>query len=219
LNVTTPGHAIQLQKGKYAGRLLFVGNHTVGADTTYYCHSFYTDDHGKTWKLGGDVDFEGATENQAIELSDGKIMMNTRISSSKDIKARMVAYSNDGGATWGKGTVDNNLKDPVCQGSILRYSSDPNYILFTNNNSETSRENMTIRISTDEGKTWKYSRIIQKNVSGGYSDMVVQSDNKIGILHEYGDDPDYKSDFYHNPAFAGIAYVTVDTDWIMAGDK
>lgn len=182
-----PGHAIQLKRGKYKGRLLFVGNHTANNTKLYICHSYYSDDHGKTWLLGDNVDYDNGNECQAVELSDGRVMLNARIQDHSR-NYRMLSTSDDGGETWGKAYVDKNLPDPTCQGSILRYSFDPNYILFTNNNSIKHRINMTIRLSKDDGQTWEDSKLIQSAESKGYSDMVVQQDGKIGILHEYGDD-------------------------------
>ena len=55
----TPGHALQLSVGPYRGRIFVAANHSAGPTQDqgrdYWAHGFYTDDHGKTWKLTPDV--------------------------------------------------------------------------------------------------------------------------------------------------------------------
>ncbi|MFN8135353.1 MAG: sialidase family protein [Bacteroidales bacterium] len=52
----TPGHAMQYTSGKYKGRIVVAANHSQGNPSQqfedYFSHVFYTDDHGKTFKLG-----------------------------------------------------------------------------------------------------------------------------------------------------------------------
>ena len=48
-----PGSGIQIEHGPHKGRLVIPCDH-IEADTKhYYSHIIYSDDHGKTWKLGG----------------------------------------------------------------------------------------------------------------------------------------------------------------------
>ena len=50
-----PGHGLQLR----TGRLLMPYNHALSRDVDprvrYVSHAMYSDDHGKTWKVGADV--------------------------------------------------------------------------------------------------------------------------------------------------------------------
>ncbi|MEO6948117.1 MAG: sialidase family protein, partial [Ginsengibacter sp.] len=56
----------------------------------------------------------------------------------------------------------------------------------SNNDSKKSRDSLTLRISFDEGKTWKKKYLIEpKNT--GYSDIIQLSKRKIGILYEADD--------------------------------
>ena len=66
-----PGVGIQLR----SGRLMIPCNHVVGRMNTD--HVIYSDDHGKSWRLGGST--EGKTdEDQIVELADGTLMLNIR---------------------------------------------------------------------------------------------------------------------------------------------
>lgn len=73
--------------------------------------------------------------------------------------------------------------DPGCFGSLTRY--DANTILFTNAADASSRANITVRASLDDGKTWPVSRSIDPE-QGAYSDIAVDQDGVIYILYEKG---------------------------------
>lgn len=191
----TPGHAIQFETGKYKGRIYVAANHSIGSPkndfTDYDVHAFYTDDHGKTFHLSSNLNFPGSNESTAVELSDGKLMMNSR-NQKGDQKARIVSISKDGGQTWDSTYFDLNLPDPVNQGSLLLLENikDGNTIAFINTADTHQRDNLTLRISYDDGKTWTKSHLIDKNPKNtkldytAYSDIVKINENQIGILYE-----------------------------------
>ena len=193
----TPGHAIQLKAGLYKGRIYVAANHSFGNPQPngkhYRAHGYYTDDHGKTFQLSNDIAYPGSNESMAVELTGGKLMMNSR-NQQGDIKARLVSLSHDGGITWETPQVDSVLIDPVCQGSILSLSEkDGQTILAFCNAADTiARNNLTLRISYDEGKNWHDKFLIyapkqsqsQKTDYAAYSDLVRLDDIRIGILFE-----------------------------------
>lgn len=184
----TPGHALQIQTGTYRGRLFVAANHSAGPPQgqfrDYHAHGFYSDDHGQSWKLTPTVSYPGGNESTAAETSTGSLLMNIR-NQSGDVKTRLLASSPDAGQTWSGVRVAQDLPDPVCQGSMLDHRL-PNgqwVLLFSNLNSPTKREKMTVRVSTDDGKTWSAGREIYSG-SAAYSDLVVQADGQIGLLYE-----------------------------------
>ena len=191
----TPGHAMQFQTGKYKGRIFVAANHSAGAPqnhfTDYAAHGFYTDDHGKTFHLGATVNVPGSNESMATELSHDKLMMNSR-NQKGDVRARIVSISSNGGATWDTSYFDQILVDPVNQGSILSIGkkNGKNIIAFCNASDTKRRDNLTLRISYDDGKTWSKSILIDKSEEGSkgdfaaYSDLVKLSKKKIGVLYE-----------------------------------
>ena len=77
---TGPGCGIQLVRGKYAGRLLVPANHSDHSDASkhpYRSHVLFSDDHGRTWRLGGVLD-EKTNESTVVELADGRLLDNMR---------------------------------------------------------------------------------------------------------------------------------------------
>lgn len=193
----TPGHAMQFQEGRYKGRIFIAANHTQGnipqGQSPYLAHGYYTDDHGKSFKLGNSINLYGSNESMAVELSNSRLMMNSR-NQKGDVKARIVSLSSDGGATWDTTYIDKNLVDPVCQGSILNIGKKQkkNILAFCNDEDPRSRNNLTLKISFDEGKSWEKTIPVYTNKSGSspkfdysaYSDLVKLGKKKVGILFE-----------------------------------
>lgn len=190
----TPGHAMQFGTGKYKGRIFIAANHSAGDPqpqfADYQAHGFYTDDHGKTFHLGETVNLPGSNESMATELSGSKLMMNSR-NQKGDIRERVVTISSDGGSTWDTTYFDKTLPDPVNQGSILTIGKKKgsNIIAFCNAADTKRRDNLTLRISYDDGKTWKRDFVIAKSENdsrdyAAYSDIVNVTKKEIGILYE-----------------------------------
>ncbi len=191
----TPGHAMQFTNGKYKGRIFVAANHSAGnpqrQSADYAAHGFYTDDHGKTFKLGATVSFAGSNESMATALTNDQLMMNSR-NQKGDVKARIVSISKDGGATWDRSYFDTTLIDPVNQGSILTIGKKKGkaIVAFCNAADVKRRDHLTLRISFDEGKTWAKNILIdssvdkQKNDFTAYSDLVKINSKNIGVLYE-----------------------------------
>ncbi|WP_079469185.1 sialidase family protein [Chitinophaga ginsengisegetis] len=193
----TPGHVMQFPEGIFKGRIFIAANHTAGKALPgarhYVAHGYYTDDHGKTFHLGNSINLPGSNESIAAPLSGNKLMMNSR-NQAKDVKVRIVSVSSDGGATWDTTYFDHQLVDAVCQGSILNIgtSKGKNILAFCNAADSLERDNLTLRISFDDGRTWKKSYVIYKGDGSkkagygyaAYSDIVQLARKKIGVLYE-----------------------------------
>lgn len=183
------GEGIQLKYGNYAGRLLqqFAGNvRQIDGSTTIRAYSVYSDDHGLTWVRGAFAG-TGMDENKTVELSDGRVMLNSRNHSGG---TRKVAISTDGGASYGAVTDNRDLPDPGNNGSITRLfpdaasgSADAAQLLFTNADSTSSRVNVSARVSCDDGSTWVSVRPIATGFSA-YSTATRLADGQIGVLFE-----------------------------------
>ncbi|MDO4913678.1 MAG: sialidase family protein, partial [Bifidobacteriaceae bacterium] len=177
----TSGAGIQLKYGDHKGRLIQQYAVVTGAARDLQAVSVYSDDHGKTWKAGNPVGTR-MDENKVVELSDGRLMMNSR---SMDVLARKVAYSEDGGVNWSEPVVDNNLPDPRNNAHITRaYPNAPEgsaraKVLLYSSSSPTGRSNGLIRISYDDGKTWGSAPYLFKEGAMAYS-VITALDNKAG---------------------------------------
>jgi sialidase-1 len=179
---TGPGIGIQLK----SGRLLIPCDSKSEGGKVRESHVVFSDDSGKTWKLGGVVG-PHCNESQAVELADGSVMLNMRTYQANN--RRMVAISKDGGETFTKPVEDKALIEPVCQGSILRLPGEKGGILFSNPAS-LKREKLTVKLSRDEGKTWAFAKELHAGPAA-YSCLTVLPNGEIGCLYERGDKTAY----------------------------
>jgi len=194
---TGPTHGIQLA----SGRLVIPCDHREGKDK--HSHVFYSDDHGKSWKLGGTLD-KDTDECGVVELSDGRMLINMR--SYRGKKQRTIAYSSDGGETWGPVTDEPQLVEPVCQGSILRLTSKDGdgrgRILFSNP-PHPRRENVSVRLSYDDCQTWPVAKRLFSGPSA-YSDLAATDDGMIFCLYERG----------HETSYDTITFARFNLEWL-----
>ncbi len=58
-------------------------------------------------------------------------------------------------------------------------------LFFSNAASQTKRENLTIRVSKDDGRSWPVSFLVDKG-DAAYSDIVKDGSENIGVLYEKG---------------------------------
>ncbi|MDI3194128.1 exo-alpha-sialidase [Pseudarthrobacter sp. AL07] len=189
-NFASSGEGIQLKYGQYKGRLIqqYAGDvRQTDGTNKIQAYSVYSDDHGVTWHKGANVG-DRMDENKTVELSDGRVLLNSRDNANQGY--RKVAVSTDGGTTYGPVTQDTELPDPANNGAIARMfpaaaqgSADARMLIFTNSNSKTGRENVSARISCDDGATWPGVRTIHAGFSA-YSTVTRLEDGKFGVLYE-----------------------------------
>ena len=213
---TGPGVAIQLKHGEHKGRLICPANHSdlrYGDDSGdfYKAHTIYSDDHGKTWQRSEPIG-PGCNESQIVERVDGTLIMNMR-SYGENSGYRSVSTSTDGGATWSKALRHEQLTEPTCQASILRYSTakdgGKNRMLFSNPPNQESRSDLTVRLSYDEGKTWPIAKQLFDGYTA-YSSLTVLPNGDIGCLYEAGDDS------RGNRGIAALYFARFPLEWLEA---
>jgi sialidase-1 len=195
-----PGHGMQFTQGPHAGRMLIASNHSEGPrgerGSDYRAHTFYTDDHGETFHLGASIAIPGSNESSAAEISGGKLLMNIR-NQRGDIRQRIIGISDDGSATWKETYFDPQLPDPICQGSIITIAQNKQAftLAFSNAADTKNRDNLTIRISQDDGRTWPITIPVDNGAAAGespkdftaYSDLVLLDSRHLGIVYERKD--------------------------------
>ncbi|MDB6170604.1 MAG: Sialidase [Verrucomicrobia bacterium] len=167
----------------------------------------YSDDHGRTWKMGALVRVPGGTnECQVAELADGSLLLNMRGMTGN---VRRTARSRDGGAAWSDVSEDPALIEPRCQGSLQLFTDalahDRNRLLFANPAS-LQRRNMTVRLSHDEGRTWSAAKSIHAGPAA-YSCLTVLADLTAGCLYECGEKEPYEK----------ITFARFNVEWLTDG--
>lgn len=188
---TGPGVGIQIQSGANAGRLVIPCDHSYDDPSgkvrngpyEYGAHTITSDDHGKSWRLGG-VIRPKVNECQVVESFDerGTLIMNMRSYFGRN--RRTHATSADGGLSWTAPKDVPDLIEPVCQASILRAPA-AKLFLFSNP-AATKRERLTVKASADDGRTWPRELVLHEGPAA-YSSLVILDATTAGCLYERGE--------------------------------
>ena len=149
---------------------------------TFQARIISSSDHGATWTLSNNYALLDADESKIVELDNGDLLV-----SSRHAWYRYYAVSSDGGATWSDRATWSDLYEPGCNGDLLRLTSlsggsNKNRLLHTIPNAS-SRQSVTIFLSTDEGQTWPTKKVICPKGSA-YSSLTVLPDGTIGCYYE-----------------------------------
>jgi sialidase-1 len=193
---TGPCHGIQLS----SGRLLIPCDHrvrekTMGAGATEgltdqgrHSHVILSDDHGKTWRIGGVVAQEGTNECAATETA-GVVYLTCRDQGRSG--HRWVARSRDGGETFPEGGFDETLVEPACQGSVVSVPGVSTSTVLHCNPASKTRDTMTVRLSHDGARSWVASKVLHTGPAA-YSDLAVIDDQTVYALYERGESLPYE---------------------------
>lgn len=186
-----PGAGITLRDGT----IIFP---TQGRDKTgkAFSNITYSKDGGNTWHTSNRAFKESTTENMAVELSDGAVMLNMRYNKNKtdtgDTNGRVIAITRNLGEDWTEHPASRGaLHEPVCMASTIRHDYTLNgkkksILVFSNPDSKTLRHHMTIKVSYDDGLTWPVNKkiLLDEWKSRGYSCLTSIDNDTIGILYE-----------------------------------
>ena len=193
------GHAgcIVLSSGPKKGRLVI-------PTYTSLPYTVYSDDHGKSWNMGGGVPaekyFHGASAGEwtvsetGSYTSDGTPILLANVRNSPNIPGgivgkgyRLLSYSEDGGETWGPIREAKDLPEPIrgCEGSMV-YNPKTKKIYFSHPDPSLDlfRNYLTVWSSSDFGMTWTVHDKVW-NSAAGYSSMVLMPGNdELGIFYD-----------------------------------
>ncbi len=184
-----PGKGITMKNGTLVFPAQFKDKDQVPHATIVY-----SKDGGKSWKIGTGARSH-TTEAQVVELLDGSLMLNMRDDRGRDkvSGSRAVSITKDLGATWQEhATNRNTLDEPVCMASIDRFyfkkkdGTTVPLLVFSNPDSKTTRNNITIKISKDDGMNWpkEYNVLLDKGTAAGYTCLTQIDDYTVGIVYE-----------------------------------
>lgn len=208
-----PGAGISMRDGTLVFAFQYKVNVGTKSKPKYSARSsiMYSKDHGDTWVVAKGVTYpQETTEAQVVELDDGSLMLNCRISAG----GRAVFTTKDLGENWtqhptsGRGAFNMT----GCMASILRYSSvkdgdDKSILIFSGpaDGGKKRRSHMSIKYSLDEGNTWSTPYLLDQ-LGGAYSCLtLVEKDGEkaIAVIYEGSQ--------------SNMCYEVITIDELMAG--
>jgi sialidase-1 len=206
ISVGSPGGAIQIQNGRYKGRVVFPnyeGIRLSETERTFQNSALYSDDGGENWTLSAPIDTTSISpaignEAQIVELPDGSILMSARIFGG--VAGRIFSRSTDGGATWKETRVYSEMETPACMSSLISYKTpEGSLLLHSVPNTKNSRSKGAIFSSFDLGRTWKKLIEIEPN-EFAYSQLLNLRGGDVGCLYETGAGEDFRIVFKRIPS-------------------
>lgn len=178
-----PGRGITTSDGTLVFPIQYIGQ-----DRIPNAGIMYSRDRGETWTIHNHAR-TNTTESQVAEVKPGVLMLNMRDNRGG---SRAVYTTTDLGKTWKEHESSRTaLIEPVCMASLISVKAEDNclgkdLLIFSNPNSTSSRDKMTIKISLDGGQTWplEHQLLLDEGESWGYSCLTMIDRETIGILYE-----------------------------------
>ena len=203
-----PGVGITLRTGPHKGRIVVPvyttnrANHLNGSQSS---RIIYSDDHGKTWHMGGGVNdnrtlYDGTvvdsstmsnyyaqnTEASVVQLNNGDLKLFMR-GLTGDLQ---VATSHDGGATWDKEIKRYpQVKDVYVQMSAIHTMHEGKEYILLSNAGGPGRNNGLVHLARVEENgelTWLKHNPIQSG-KFAYNSLQELGNGEYGLLYEHAD--------------------------------
>lgn len=155
------------------GRIVLVGQEII-QEWRHATVMFVSDDKGKTWQRSNVLDYgvghhdhAGSIEGSVIERKDGSLYLLLRTESGY----LWEAISTDGGLKWGN-LKQTSIKSVTCCPQMARLSDGRVALLWNAPRRDqpqngTSRSELSLALSSDDGATWTPPVIVAANYAGG----------------------------------------------------
>ena len=205
-----PGTGITLHTGPHKGRIIvptYTTNQTNHLNGSQSSRIIYSDDHGKTWHMGGGVNdhrtltdgtvidsstmsnyYAQNTESSVVQLNNGDLKLFMR-GLTGDLQ---VATSKDGGATWEKEIKRYpEVKDAYVQMSAIHTMHDGKEYILLSNAAGPGRERKNglvhlARVEENGELTWLKHNLIQSG-KFAYNSIQDLGNGEYGLLYEHAD--------------------------------
>jgi hypothetical protein len=163
-----------------------------------------SDDGGETWYASKPLIGFGNIQPAVLRRDDGTLVAYMRENGPRD-RIR-VSESKDDGLTWGPVGV-SEFPNPGSGVDGVRLAN--GHWLLVYNDTVTGRNSLAVSLSDDEGRTWNWTRHLEKHESGSYHyPAVIQG--RDGTIHAV-----YS---YFVSGGKSMKHAAFNEEWIRAGD-
>ena len=178
------------------------------ADNSQHFYFFMSKDGGQNWYVSGTSGTSGADEPKTLERNNGDLAISVRSSG-----YNYYNYTSNDGETWhlpSQTRFTSGISGNACDGEYMVWCStvegNPWDIAFQTLPNSSSRQNVSIALSTDEGATFGTPKTICP-IGSAYSAAVVLPDGTLGVYYE------------ENGVFGGFTmrFVRFSLDWASNG--
>lgn len=162
-----------------------------------------TRDGGETWTMSKAVPGMGITQPSVVPAANGRLLAFFR--DGTGARRILRSESSDGGHTWSEVTA-TSLPNPGAGIEAVRLQNGQLAMIY-NDQEESPRDRLAVSISTDDGRTWKWTRHLE-NIPGGrfdYPSMIQAADGTLHATYSYN--------------LETIKHVHFNLEWVMEGTE
>ncbi|MDT8301066.1 MAG: exo-alpha-sialidase [Sedimentisphaerales bacterium] len=170
-----------------------------------------TDDCGKNWQFSEPLVGPGNIQPSIAIKADGTLVAYMRDNGPPPKRLHM-STSSDAGLTWST-VKDSELPNPGSGADIVTLRN--GHWVLAYNDTENGRHSLAVSISTNEGKSWDYTRRLERDMrdrniatSSGYPSVVQGLDDTLHVVYSYHHND--RRDAPHKT----IKYVQFNEEWI-----
>jgi predicted neuraminidase len=167
-----------------------------------------TDDYGKTWQFSDPLVGASNIQPSIAIKADGTLVAYMRDNGFPP-KRLHISESKDNGMTWSP-VRNSELPNPGSGADIVTMKN--GHWALAYNDTENGRHSLAVSISTDEGKSWRYTRHLESGVfgerlSGSYPAIIQGNDETLHVTYTYTD----------NISGKAIKHAHFNEEWIIEG--
>jgi hypothetical protein len=199
--------------GRAHSKILEDGRMILGlySDGFNFSLAAISDDSGATWHSSEPIVGWGNVQPSFAQKQDGTLVAYFRDNGPAP-KRVMVAESRDRGESWGP-VYDHPLLPNPGSGLEVANLSDGLWICVYNDLEE-ARYSLAVSLSDDEGKTWKWTRHLERMKMGDgvfhYPSIVEGRNGRLHVSYSY--------QLKHPTEQKSIKYATFNREWVKQGD-
>jgi len=179
-----------------------------------------SDDWGATWTTSAPLVSAGGVQPSLARKKDGTLVAYMR-DNGPPPKRLMRSESRDDGRTWSP-VRDTDIPNPGSGAEVLGLKNGHWVLVY--NDTERGRNSLAVSISEDEGKSWKWTRHLDRETGPdagtfAYPSVVQAQDGSLHASYTFTlKGKNVKKDPQGRPASECIKHAHFNEEWVMAGD-
>ena len=170
----------------------------------------YTDDWGSSWKMSEPIVGGGNIQPSFARKANGTLVTYMR-DNGPPPKRVLVSESTDAGETWGMVFDHPTLKNPGAGLELMNLSDGRFLVVY--NDTERGRHSLAVSISDDEGKTYRWTRHLERSEPGSgsyhYPSIIQARDGSLHCTYSH-----FALDPESGEQLKTIKYATFDVAWV-----
>ncbi|MBI5767199.1 MAG: exo-alpha-sialidase [Verrucomicrobia bacterium] len=181
----------------------------------------FTDDGGRTWRTSTPLIGAGNIQPSLVARRDGSLVAYMRDNGPPPHRVQ-ASESPDRGETWST-VVDLDLPNPGAGTDLIKLRN--GHWVFIGNDTEQGRHSLAVKISDDEGHTWKWTRHLERDAPGAaagsyhYPSIIQTRDGSLHTSYSYFLSRNaVPKPAGGEPATKAIKHAHFNEAWVQAGD-